>query len=57
MEPHGRIVGETRKKQCPIGMGSCVKANCEWWCNARCAVPLVANAYATHMRVLKGDHE
>lgn len=41
-----RLVGEVKKKQCPIGMGSCVKADCEWWCDARCAMKTIADAIA-----------
>jgi hypothetical protein len=39
-----KMVGEKKKKQCPIGMGLCVKAECEWWCDGACAVRRLAEA-------------
>lgn len=39
-----RLVGEKKKRQCPVGMGACVRADCMWWCNGACVVVNIAEA-------------
>lgn len=49
-----KLVGEMKKKMCPTTGMSCVKANCEWWCNARCAIPSLVEAQEVMNILLEG---